>query len=118
MSLSMFLYEGTEPLASWTNANQVFNYIQKNILKKDIQNGEYYEITFNELEDLNNSIKQVLLRNRLAGNLLPTLAGPGFGSTEYDAEYFQQLSDISDTLDYITDVQIDVEYNLIFMAWW
>jgi len=84
-------------LMSWRKANEIHNWFVENI-----QNGNDdcsdYEVTYEQVEELIETIRQVLDSEELAENLLPTRSGFFFGNTEYDEYYFKDLKDTFETL--------------------
>ena len=54
-------------------------------------NGEYYEVTKELLEELIADCKYVLSNHDEAENIIPTSSGFFFGSTDYDEWYFNTL---------------------------
>jgi len=81
-----------EEVGYWRKANHIHNWFVENV-----QDGEddcrEYEVSEDDLTDLLNLCKQVIENKDKADELLPSINGFFFGSTEYDEWYFQQCQD-------------------------
>ena len=85
-------------VASWRKANAIHNWFVDNV-----QNGEddcrEYHVERTQLVTLRDLCKQVLDDKNSAEELLPSISGFFFGSTEYDEWYFGDLMTTIDLLD-------------------
>lgn len=84
----------------------------------DFDNGEYLEISKDEVDELLNNCERVLADHSLAPELLPTQEGFFFGSTDYDEEYFDKVRNVLDTFTMIMEIVDLSEYSLFITAWW
>ena len=90
----------------WRKANHIHNWFMQNCADKDeygnpIDNGRPIKLTVDNLEKLLDTCKKVLADHSLAKELLPTVDGFFFGSTDYDEDYFR---DVESTVEIIEPV--------------
>ena len=97
-----------EEVGYWRKANAIHNWFVENVQDGEDDCREYY-VEADKLLELLNICKAVKEDHSLAEELLPTVSGFFFGSTEYDEYYFQ---DIQDTIDMLTQILAEEEeYN-------
>lgn len=126
-------------LAYWRKANAIHNWFVKNV-QAGVDDSEPYPVLREQLTDLLNTCKTVLDCSELlppcmlfvdpnkaynqlikdptvARELLPTLDGYFFGSTEYDSNY---VYDIEKTIKFVTEIldKVDFENNTVFYNSW
>lgn len=113
----------------WRKANAIHNWFLENCAARDrwadpIDDCRPIEIPVEKLEELLDDCKKVLEDHSLATELLPTVDGFFFGSTEYDEYYF---NDIDYTIEIIVPVikfmkhmlEIkDYTWSIIYQASW
>lgn len=86
-------------LMYWRKANQIHNWFIENCNNGvDNNNGKYIKVTYKQIEELLETIRQVLDSEELAENILPTCSGCFFGGIDYDEYYFKDLKDTFETL--------------------
>jgi hypothetical protein len=95
----------------WRKANQIHNWFVNNV-----QNGtddcSYYSVSREQLQQLLETVKEVLANPSKAQELLPTAAGFFFGSTEYDKWYYEDLELTRETLEKaLEDNRSEFEYQ-------
>jgi hypothetical protein len=85
------------PVGYWRKANQIHNWIVKNV-QDDVDNcGEYY-FSEEKRQELKEACEKVIEDVSLASELLPTSSGFFFGSTDYDEYYLEELQATVDIL--------------------
>lgn len=92
----------------WRKANHIHAWFVKNVQdgKDDCGN---YDVAMKQLDSLEQACKQVLESPAKGPELLPVAGGFFFGSTDYDADYIQ---DIEHTLEVIkTAREMSEKYN-------
>lgn len=110
MGLDMYLSketdEGTVMIGLWRKSNAVHNWFVQNV-----QEGEddcrQYVVTLEHLQELARRCKEVLEDHSKASDLLPTVGGFFFGSTEYSEGYFNILEY---TLEILSKCDKDCKY--------
>ena len=87
-----YLVQGEFEVAYWRKANQIRQWFVDHIEEFDEDdNGDYYEVTKELLEDLIVDCKYVLDNHDEADEVMPSSSGFFFGSTDYDEWYFETL---------------------------
>ena len=106
---ALYLVEGTFEVAYWRKANQIREWFINHLDGFEYDdNGEYYAVTEEILEELIDDCQKVLDDNDLAEEILPTSSGFFFGSTEYDEWYFEQLKT---TIEQVNVVLATTDWN-------
>jgi len=86
----------------WRKANALHRWMVENVQDGQDDCGTY-EVSIEQLRQLQGTLKRVVNRRELGPQLLPTLEGFFFGSTEYDVDYledaFMALQDVTEVLD-------------------
>jgi len=117
MGLDMYLYKKVKgkkkEVAYWRKANMIHSYFMRNC--EVIENDFVAKVTYNDLMNLRNTIKEVLKDKSLAPQKLPVRVGFFFGSYEYDSYYYQELED---TLYMINSMQLNENDKFIYYASW
>ena len=89
-----------EDMGYWRKANAIHNWFVQNC-----QDGrdecQDTHVSIDDLESLYHVCLKVLKDNSLAEELLPTISGFFFGSTEYDEYYFADIQDTAESLEEI-----------------
>jgi len=102
--------------AYWRKANAIHKWFVNNV-----QNGkddcQEYEVATEQLQELLNTVNQVLKENELALTLLPTGSGFFFGDTSYDEYYFDDLRYTKERLEYLLK-NVSDDYWFIYRASW
>lgn len=89
-----YVVQGEYEVAYWRKANQIRLWFVDHIEEFSINdNGEYYKVTRELLEDLIYDCRYVLDNHDEADSILPTSSGFFFGNTDYDEWYFNTLED-------------------------
>ena len=86
-----------EDIAYWRKANAIHQWFVNNVQKSE-DDCKPYNVSTEQLKKLMELCTQVLKEPDKAPELLPTQGGFLFGSTEYDARYFQSLDYTVDAL--------------------
>jgi hypothetical protein len=81
-----------KPMGYWRKANQIHNWFVNNVQRGEDNCGTYY-VSREDLKQLYNTVTEVLLNKEKAPELLPSVSGCFFGSTEYTDGYFEELVD-------------------------
>lgn len=84
--------------AYWRKANHIHRWFVENVQDGDDDCGTYY-VDNSKLEELRDVCKEVLANHSRAKDLLPTQSGFFFGGTEYDENYFNDLTYTVEQLD-------------------
>lgn len=87
-----------EDIAYWRKANAIHQWFVNNVQNAE-DDCKPYRASTKQLKKLLELCKQVLKEPDKAPELLPTQDGFLFGSTEYDARYFQSLDYTVDVLE-------------------
>ena len=83
-----------EEIGYWRKANQVRKWFVEHIDEFDEgDNGEFYPITKELLQELMEDCQKVLDNHDLAEQIMPSSSGFFFGGTEYDDWYFDGLTE-------------------------
>lgn len=93
---SKIIYEA----AYWRKVNAIHNWFINNVQSEEDDCG-LYTVSVEKLQELKNLCDIVRKNPDRAEELLPTISGFFFGSTEYDEYYFNQLEYTSERLDAI-----------------
>jgi hypothetical protein len=122
MVLDMMLYrrdengEVGEEVMYWRKANAIHDWFVQNV-QNGIDECRPHEVTVDQLVELRQLCSEVLENRNLADGLLPTASGFFFGSTDYDAWYFDNLSRTVEVLDDL--LEESNEYDLfIYQSSW
>lgn len=139
MGLDMYLLVGEKNKAAeklteifyWRKANQIHGWFDEQL--DGVEDCHYHPVTKEQLEEQQAVCKKVLDHSKLVKNeagekvlessldleeVLPTMAGFFFGSTDYDVYY---LSDVKDTYEGLSKVLADTDFEneqVYYMAWW
>lgn len=127
MGLDMYLIKKSEAdskvksnedvVLYWRKANQIHHWFVKNIQEGE-DRCEIYEVTHHDLKRLYNCCRSALRQKDRAPDLMPTLEGFFFGSTEYDKYFFHELKRTTDELNSIlTSFDFNNE-KLYYTSWW
>ncbi len=82
----------------WRKANHIHAWFVKNVQDGKDDCGEYY-VSEENMQELLDTVNQVLANHDLAEELLPTQSGFFFGGTSYDEYYFSDLEDTKEILE-------------------
>jgi len=86
-----------EDIAYWRKANAIHQWFVNNVQKSE-DDCKPYHVCTEQLRKLFELCKQVQKEPDMAPELLPTQEGFLFGSTDYDARYFQSIAYTIDVL--------------------
>lgn len=127
VGLDMYLIKKTEGHSNlrfnenvvlyWRKANQIHHWFVQNIQKGE-DKCEIYEVTQHDLTRLYNSCRAALRQKDRASDILPTLEGFFFGSTEYDKYFFYELKRTKDELKSILTTFDFNNEKLYYTSWW
>ena len=95
--------------------NYLFAWVETRI--GEIENCKHYKLKKSDIEELLNSVNEVLADHSKASELLPTQAGFFFGNTEYNEYYFEDLEYARDNLSEMLADWVKNE-KATFWAWW
>jgi len=95
--------------------NYLFRWVENRI--GEIENCKHYKLKKSDIEELLNSVNEVLADHSKAQELLPTQSGFFFGSTEYDEWYFNDLEYAQQELTAMLADWVGNE-KATFWAWW
>jgi hypothetical protein len=93
--------------AQWRKANQIHQWFVENVQSGEDDCKQYY-VSREQLKELIELCKQVLINPESAPELLPSQSGFFFGSTEYD-EYY--MEDLKDTIEQLEDLDLSDEFR-------
>lgn len=97
----------TERVGYWRKANHIHNWFVTNV-QEDNDDCKQYYVDLETLQELLNTVNEVLADHSKAKHLLPTTDGFFFGGTEYDNYYFD---DLRGTKKIIEDIQAEKDYE-------
>lgn len=112
---------GTIGLADFRKANEIHNWFQTNVARREIENCERIKVDAEQLAGLAQTIKRVLEDHSLAPELLPTVSGFFFGSTDYDDWYFRDLENSLHKIEGALDEVLGHDPNttsVYYYGWW
>lgn len=101
----------------WRKFNALHNLIVKK-LADGVDNCQQIYMGERALTNILNTLRKVDGTPSLAPNLLPTEAGPFFGSTSYDEWYFQQVKNSIEIFEEAMVVYMLGEYDIYYQASW
>lgn len=96
--------------------NYLFRWVEKRI-DGEIENCKHYKLKKSDIEELLNSVNEVLADHSKAQELLPTQGGFFFGNTEYTEWYFIDLEYAQRELTAMLADWVGNE-KATFWAWW
>lgn len=116
---SAYIVEGEYEVAYWRKANQIREWFLNHIEEFNYDdNGEFYTVTKELLEELIDDCKYVLNHHDQAEIVLPTSSGFFFGGTDYDEYYYDQLeSTIKQCQEVINETDWDNEVVIYTESW-
>ena len=98
----------------WRKSNQIHKWFVDNVQYGN-DDCNRYEVSKEQLQELQNLCKKVLNNHELAKELLPTQSGFFFGPTEYDEFYFQDLEYTIKEIDKL--LKLDYHWYEYFSSW-
>lgn len=98
----------------WRKANAIHSWFVENVQDGEDNCQEHY-VTAEQLRELQNLCRQVLINPALAREVLPTKTGFFFGETEYDENY---LSEIRTTVKAIDRILAIDRGDLYYQSSW
>lgn len=99
----------------WRKANAVHDWFVRNVQKGTDDCGSYY-VSREHLEELRDICNRITESPELAEELLPTVSGFFFGSTNYDEWYFE---DIKRTVDIVNfSLSLPLEWSFEYHSSW
>lgn len=86
----------------------------------DVDNQHPYRIEREDLEDLLDRTNQILENHELAEELLPTMEGFFFGSTDYDEYYFEDIQNVNNSVKILLEEYDKLEHDeyITFDIWY
>lgn len=104
-------------VAYWRKANQIHNWFVEHVLNGEDECGTY-EVTKNNIQELNKLCIEVLTKRSAPQKKLPTKSGFFFGSTDYDDFYFHEINRTKSILeDILKNVNFDTHYLVYNFSW-
>jgi hypothetical protein len=94
----------TVSLAYWRKANQIHKWFVENA-QNGVDDCTEFVVTDDQLDELYDLCKLVLLKNQHPSNILPSHSGFFFGRTDYDEWYFQDIESTIEQIDQIRTLQ-------------
>ena len=129
MGLDMYLHaskrnaENAEPEEAiyWRKANAIHGWFGKNVCKEEgveggIANCKDYAVSREKLVELRDLIHRVIESKET--DLLPTVAGFFFGSTQYDDDYWIDLEFTARNIDRVLEEYPEEDWEFEYWAWW
>ena len=114
-----YVIEGDYEIAYWRKANQIRQWFVDHIDEfNEDDNGDYYKVTKELLEQLVKDCEITLNNHNLAKEILPTSSGFFFGGTDYDEWYYEQLEN---TVQVLTEVIAETDWDnevVTYHEWW
>ncbi len=101
-------------LASFESINFLQNYF---INKYQLEFFKDLKIGLHDITDILDKVDRVLENKELASELLPTLASLGFGNTEYNDLYIDELKEVKTSLTKIKNEWDKENENYLFTSW-
>lgn len=100
-----------ETVGYWCKANQIHNWFVENV-QDGVDQCQYSLVSKEQLQELIQTLNEVLENPNKAEKLLPTVSGFFFGSTDYSPRYFDVLKN---TKNIVTTVlsETDFEHEVI-----
>lgn len=114
-----FTRKKTNEIGYFRKVNFLVKYFENKGM--DVENQHPLEIFKEDAEELAENCRKVLENHDLAEELLPTCEGFFFGSTEYDAYYFEYVEDV---LNFVEEVllpefnELDSNESIYFEIWY
>jgi hypothetical protein len=115
MGLDMYLYgkDGDEA-GYWRKANQIHRWFVENVQDGE-DDGSAYPVSREKIGELLGLVERVLADTSTAHELLPTMRGFFFGTTEYGEWY---MDDLKSTREILTAVLDRPEKEFTYYASW
>lgn len=101
-------------LASFESINFLQNYF---INKYQLEFFKDLKIGLHDITDILDKVDRVLENKELASDLLPTLESLGFGNTEYNDLYIDELKEVKTSLTKIKNEWDKENENYLFTSW-
>lgn len=106
-----------ENVAYWRKQNHIHAWFERNVAYDELENCEYYPVSFEQLMSLGITCQLVRANPASAPRLLPREDGFFFGSQEYDDDYFASLDETIEIVQHAFDDLAEDE-QLFYHAWW
>jgi hypothetical protein len=123
MGLDQFVYkrkkgekEKTE-IATFRKYNWLHEFFGMMLNNQELIESEELLFGTDVIENLLDKINLILLGIEPARELLPTLEGLCFGSTEYDDDYFESLMNAKEVFEKILELHEDGD-EYYYSSWW
>ena len=111
------IQEVTVRVGYWRKANAIHQWFVDNVQDGEDNCASYY-VSREALDELKAHCALVLANRDQAADELPTASGFFFGSTEYDAWYFQSLEHTVEILDRALSLMETGSWNIEYHASW
>jgi hypothetical protein len=99
-----------EEVGYWRKANQIHNWFVENV-QDGVDNCSDYYVATHKLEELLDVCKQIEADHSLAESLLPSISGFFFGATDYDAWYYEDITNTIKILEEALEAGDDYYYS-------
>ncbi len=109
-----------EEVGCWRNSWQIHEWFARH-LQEELNSCQEYELSFDTLLELREYCIQVLSKNNLAEELLPTYNTDKNGNMLFDDTYFEELRqtiEMIDEMKKINDKEDGDYYYYSYSAWW
>lgn len=117
MGLDQWLSKNGETEISWRKENHLHRWFSDNTDYEDEVVNPSSPFGVDKLNDLVNTIEEVIADNSKAEELLPTQEGFFFGSTDYDEWYFTALSEEVRELKELIAKHTEAD-TYVYSTWW
>lgn len=109
--------EITEEVGYWRKVNQIHNWFVKNVQGGIDECQESY-VSREQLQNLLDTVNEVLASPNKAEKLLPTSAGFFFGNTDYGEYYFEDLGHTKKILENILRAPWPLDASFYYHSSW
>lgn len=103
----------TTEVLYWRKANAIHNWFVKNVQDGEDDCREYF-VPFEKLEELRDTLSEILANKDKVEELLPTLHGFFFGSADYDQWYFDEIQRTESVLTDVINSVEEGDYGISF----
>ncbi len=106
-----------EQIHSWRKSNQIHRWFVENV-QGGMDNCEEYFVSRDNLRDLLHECRQVIAKPDHSSEILPTVEGCFFGSTDYDEFYFQDIKETAEMLEKVLEEEPENQCDFYYRSSW